>query len=135
MHKLIQQAEHLKHISPSQFGGRKNKQSQSSVTNTVLTFDLHRQLRQEYTFNDDDLRANYDRELAHFSAAEMRSHGLSAQAGKMLIDITSQQQFHIRTKNGVSSSYYTYTPEQPGWGLGQGISWAGSITESFFLSI
>ena len=134
-HKLIQQAEHLKNISPSQFGGRKNKQAQSSVITTVLTFDIHRQLRKEYTFNDDDLRANYDRELAHFSVAETRSHGLSAQAGKMLIDITTQQQFHIRTKNGVSSSYYSYTPEIPVWGLGQGISWAGSCWQFTATSI
>ena len=134
-HKLIGQAEHLKNISPSQYGGRKNKQAQSSVLNTILTFDIHRQTRKTFTFNDDDLRANYDRELAHFSVAETRSHGLSVNAGKLLIDITTQQQFHIKTKSGVSPTYYTYTDTDPVWGLGQGISWAGSCWQFTATSI
>ena len=134
-HKLINQAEHNHQISPAQFGGRKNKQAQSSVLTTILTFDIHRQLRKEYTFNDDDLRANYDRELAHYSVAETRSQGLSAGAGKMLIDITTQQRFHIRTKNGVSTSFYSYSDDSPVWGLGQGISWAGSCWQFTATSI
>ena len=134
-YKLINQAEHLKNISASQYGGRKNKQAQSSVLNTILTFDIHRQLRRNFTFNDDDLRANYDRELAHFSAAETRSHGLSHEAGQLLIDITSQQKFYIKTKNGVSSSYYSFSEDLPVWGLGQGISWAGSCWQFTATSI
>ena len=134
-HRLINQAEHFKNISPSQYGGRKNKQAQSSVLNTIITFDLHRQLRLNFSFNDDDLRANYDRELAHLSAAETRSHGLSYEAGKLLIDITSKQKFFIKTKNGVSSSHYSFTESQPVWGLGQGISWAGSCWQFTATSI
>ena len=134
-YKLINQAESLKNISPSQYGGRKNKQAQSSVINTIISFDLHRQLRQSFTFNDDDLRANYDRELAHYSAAETRSHGLSYEAGNMLTKITSQQKFHIKTKNGISSTYYTYTNDNQIWGLGQGISWAGSCWQFTATSI
>ena len=134
-YKLIHQAEHNKNISPSQYGGRKNKQAQSSVINTILQFDIHRQIRKPYTFNDDDLRANYDRELAHYSVAETRCHGLSESAGQMLINITSQQQFHIKTKNGVSSSYYSFSNEHPVWGLGQGISWAGSCWQFTATSI
>ena len=133
--RLIHQAEDLKHISPSQYGGRKNKQAQSSVLNTILTFDLHRQLRMNFSFNDDDLRANYDRELAHLSAAETRSHGLSHEAGKLLIDITSKQKFFIKTKNGVSTSHYSFSDKHPVWGLGQGISWAGSCWQFTATSI
>ena len=123
---LIHQAEKLHHISSSQFGGRKHHQAQSSVINTILLFDIHRQRRQSFTFNDDDLRANYDRELAHFTAAETRSHGLTYEAGKLLVDITQQQKFYIKTKNGVSDSFYQFSHQEPVWGLGQGISWAGS---------
>ena len=134
-HHLIKQAEHLNHISPTQYGGRKNRQAQSSVINTILSFDIHRQLRTEYTFNDDDLRANYDRELAHYSAAETRSHGLSFEAGKLLIDITTNQKFHIKTINGVSPEYYSFSSSHPVWGLGQGISWAGSCWQFTATSI
>ena len=64
--------------------------------------------------------------MAHFSAAETRSHGLSFEAGQLLVAITTQQKFYIKTKNGVSTSYYSYSDDSPVWGLGQGISWAGS---------
>ena len=134
-HRLINQAERLQNISQSQFGGRKYKQAQSSVINSIVTFDLHRQLRLPFSFNDDDLRANYDRELAHFSAIETRCQGLSHQAGKLLIDITSQQKFYIKTKNGVSSSHYSFSSDYPVWGLGQGISWAGSCWQFTATSI
>ena len=134
-YKFIRQAEHLKNISPSQYGGRKNKQAQSSVLNTILTFDIHRQTRRTFTFNGDYLRPNYDRELAHFSAAETRSHGLSYEAGQLLVNITSKQQFHIKTKQGISPSYYSYTDSNPVWGLGQGISWAGSCWQFTATSI
>ena len=134
-HKLISQAERHKNITSSQYGGRKHKQAQSSVINTIVTFDIHRQLRKQFTFNDDDLRANYDRELSHYSVAETRCHGLSHEAGKMLIDITTHQKFYIKTKNGVSDSHYSFSAEKPVWGLGQGISWAGSCWQFTATSI
>ena len=123
---LINKAEQARSISSSQYGGRKNRQAQSSVINTITCFDIHRQQRKPFSFNDDDLRANYDRELAHLSAAETRKHGLSHKAGNLLIDITQSQQFYIKTINGVSDTFYSYEKDFPIWGLGQGISWAGS---------
>ena len=124
--RLMSVAEKHGMISDSQFGGRKNRQAQSSVINTITCFDIHRQLKKEFTFNDDDLRANYDRELSHFTAAETRKHGLPHEAGQLLIDITHNQQFHIKTQTGISKTFYTYDDQSPIWGLGQGISWAGS---------
>ena len=123
--KLMSSAESHMQITDAQFGGRKNRQAQSSVINTVLTFDYHRQLRKAFSHNNDDLRANFDRELAHFSAAETRKNGLPYKAGEFLIKTTQSQKFFIKTKAGISHDYYTYSSTDKLWGLGQGISWAG----------
>ena len=122
---LMKHAENEKLITNSQYGGRKNRQAQSSVLNTILSFDYHRQNRIPFTFNIDDLKANFDRELAHFSAMETRSYGLPFSAGDFMIKTTQSQRFFIKTKSGISESFYSYSPNAPIWGLGQGISWAG----------
>ena len=123
--KLMSSAESHMQITDAQFGGRRNRQAQSSVINTVLTFDYHRQLRKAFSHNNDDLRANFDRELAHYSAAETRKNGLPYEAGQFLIKTTQSQKFFIKTKAGISDSFYQFSPSNKIWGLGQGISWAG----------
>ena len=122
---LMRHAEKNKLITNSQYGGRKHRQAQSSVINTILSFDYHRQQRQPFTFNIDDLKANFDRELAHFSATETRSYGLPHNAGLFMIQTTQSQKFFIKTKAGISESYYSFSLDDTIWGLGQGISWAG----------
>ena len=123
---LIKKAEKYGQLTDSQYGGRKSRQAQSSVLNSTITFDYHRQLRCDFTYNDDDLRANYDRELAHFSAAETRKNGLSYEAGKFMINMTQSQKYYIKTKSGTSKNSYQFTELFPIWGLGQGVCWAGS---------
>lgn len=123
---LIQKAESQHKIIQSQYGGRKNIQAQSSVLNTVLLYDYHRHMRLNFTYNDDDLRANYDRELAHFSALETRKYGLPYEAGSFMAKFTRNQQYYIKSKHGTSNSFYSFTKEVPIWGLGQGICWAGA---------
>ena len=86
--KLIQESEKKNTIIPYQYGGRKCIQAQSSVLNMILLFDYHNNLRQNFTYNDDDLRANYDRELAHFSALETRKYGLPNEAGAFMAKTT-----------------------------------------------
>ena len=124
--KLIQQSEKQNRIIPSQYGGRKGHQAQSSVLNTVLLFDYHHNLRLNYTYNDDDLRANYDRELAHFSAMETRKYGLPHEAGVFMARVTREQKYYIKSKHGTSNLHYSFTNKMPIWGLGQGICWAGA---------
>ena len=124
--KLIQQAENKNLIIDSQYGGRKWNQAQSSVLNSVLMFDYHNHMRQNFIYNDDDLRANYDRELAHYSAIETRKMGLPYEAGKFMTKTTHEQQYFIKTKHGTSTNFYSFTRNEPIWGLGQGICWAGS---------
>ena len=123
---LITHSENKGYLTDSQYGGRRSRQAQSSVLNSVLTFDYHRQLRLNFTYNDDDLRANYDRELSHFSAAETRQFGLAQQAGKFLVNTTKLQKYYIKTKLGTSKNFYTFSTSFPIWGLGQGVCWAGS---------
>ena len=124
--KMINFAENNNQITDAQYGGRNGRQAQSSVLNTVLYYDVHRQLRKDYTSNDDDMKANFDREIPHYVAAESRSIGMSHEAGQFLIQATQNQEYFIRTPNGVSDQSYKFTEARPIWGLGQGVGWAGA---------
>lgn len=124
--KMIYKAELDNKITDAQYGGRHGRQAQSSVLNTILYYDIHRQLRKNFTSNDDDMKANFDREIPHYVAAETRSIGMSHEAGKFLIQATSSQEYYIRTQNGPSATHYAYSNERPIWGLGQGVGWAGA---------
>ena len=124
--KMINQAEKTQNVTDAQYGGRHGRQAQSSVLNTVLYYDIHRQIRQDFTSNDDDMKANFDREIPHYVAAETRSVGMTHEAGQFLVQATSSQEYFIRTPNGTSTSSYGFSKERPIWGLGQGVGWAGA---------
>ena len=78
---MIRKAELDGQITDGQYGGRNGRQAQSSVLNTVLYGDFHRQRRRDYTSNDDDMKANFDREIPHYVAAETRTIGMTHDAG------------------------------------------------------
>ena len=124
--KMIRHAESNQYVTDAQYGGRRGRQAQSSVLNSTLYYDIHRQLRKNVTSNDDDMKANFDREISHYSAAELRSIGMPFEAGQYMIHATSSQEYFIRTSSGTSDAYYSYTHERPIWGLGQGVGWAGA---------
>jgi len=124
--KMIRHAESNQWVTDAQYGGRRGRQAQSSVLNTTLYYDIHRQLRKDYTSNDDDMKANFDREIPHYSAAELRSIGMPFEAGQFMIKATASQEYFIRTSSGTSDLSYSYSNERPIWGLGQGVGWAGA---------
>jgi len=50
------------------------------------------------------MKANFDREIPHYVAAETRSiGGMPFEAGQYLIQATSSQEYFIRTLNGSSA--------------------------------
>jgi len=123
---LITRAEANNDIVHSQYGGRHGKQAQSAVLNKVLIFDITRHLAKPMISVDEDLKANYDRELAHLGALEDRFVGLSHEHGTYLVKTTREQQFFVKTGFGISTENYSYTDTDKIWGLGQGIGWAGA---------
>ena len=124
--EMLAYAESRNLITNSQYGGRRYRQAQSAVLNTVLYYDINYQTTTEYTSNDDDMRANFDREISVYAGCESRKIGMSYQSAKYMVDVTRLQKFYIKTSMGISDDYYKYTENQPIWGLGQGIGWAGS---------
>ena len=62
--KLMRHAESHNLVADGQYGGRANRQAQSVVLNQLLAYDLNSFQICEYTAVDEDLKANYDRELA-----------------------------------------------------------------------
>ena len=124
--KLIRHAESKNLITSSQYGGRAGNQAQSAVLNKVLAFDSNNLYVRDYTSVDEDLKANFDRELSHLGAMEDQYYGVSTQQGAFLHNATSSQEFFIKTKFGISDGSYTFSKDLKVWGLGQGIGWSGS---------
>ena len=73
-------SEKHKIITESQYGGRKGRQAQSAVLNKLLYYDINNQYVDNYTIVDEDLKANYDRELSTLAGLEARKAGGSFQA-------------------------------------------------------
>ena len=132
---IVNNAERLGLIAHAQYGGRANCQAHSEVLNKIVSFDLSTLMLKPYTCVDEDLKANYDRKLAPLGALEDRTYGGSHQHGKYICATTMSQQFHVKTKFGISEKFYSYSHDKKIWGLGQGIGWAGArwtITSSTF---
>ena len=124
--KLIKHAERKNLITDSQYGGRAGRQAQSAVLNKVLAFDTNNLYARDYTSVDEDLKANFDRELSHLGAIEDQFYGAPPLQGDFLHQAISSQEFFIKTKYGISDGSYSFADGIKVWGLGQGIGWAGS---------
>lgn len=123
--KMSKSSEKHHIISNSQYGGRKGRQAQSAVLNKILYYDINNQFVRDYTIIDEDLKANYDRELCTLSALEARKAGAPYEASEFMINFIKSQEFHVKTKYGVSDKSFGYTDDDPIWGLGQGLAWSG----------
>ena len=91
-----------------------------------MIYDIQRTLAQDFTSVDEDLKANFDRELSHLGAMEDRFYGNSFLHGKYLVDTTTSQKFHVKTNFGISPNSYHFTNSNRIWGLGQGMGWSGA---------
>ena len=102
------------------------KQNQSAVLNKVLAFDSNNLYVKDYTSVDEDLKANFDRELCHLVTLEDQCYGASNAQGKFLHRAITSQDFFVKTKYVFSDGSYSFSQQIKIWGLGQGIGWAGS---------
>ena len=113
-------------MADSQYGGRAQRQAQSAILNKTLIYDVHRSLAKDFTSVDEDLKANFDRELSHIGALEDCFYGNSYQHGQYLFKTTTSQESHVKTSFGISSNNYSFDNDQRIWGLGQGMGWSGA---------
>jgi len=124
--KLMKVAESNGNMTDDQFGGRKNRQAQSAVLNKLLYYDINRQSVAEAQYDDIDMRSNYDRELVRLVSAEARVKlGLHKDDAAFMVNFVENQQFHVKTKYGISDHHYSYDDNENLYGLGQGIAWSG----------
>ena len=124
--KLMKVAESNGNMTNDQFGGRKNMQAQSAVLNKLLYYDINRQSVTEAQYDDIDMRSNYDRELVRLVSAEARVKlGLHKDDAAFMVNFVENQQFHVKTKYGISDHHYSYDDNENLYGLGQGIAWSG----------
>ena len=75
-----------------------------------------------YTIVDEDLKANYDRELSTLAGLEARKAGGSFQASSFMTKYIKHQEFHVKTKYGISDSFFRNESHDKMWGLGQGLA-------------
>jgi len=113
--QLLKNAERHNLVADSQYGGRANKQAQSLILNKTLVYDINRHLAKDFSSVDEDLKACYDRELAHLGAVEDRYYGNTYQHGKFLTETTKGQFFLLR-RNLEFQIQATNTPTKKKYG-------------------
>ena len=112
-------------ISDEQYGGRKNRMSLSVVLNKICYYNISHQTLQSYAFMDDDARACYNRIVTSLSGLECQKWGLSKNVTAFTNQFIETQNYHIRSAYRLSKDHYSFTPNSPTQGSGQGVSWAG----------
>ena len=122
----MKNAEQHNLLADSQYGGRAQRQAQSAILNKTLIYDILRTLAKDFTSVDEDLKANFDRELSHLGALEDRYYGNSHAHREYLFKTTTNQKFHVKTSFGISPQCYQYNDTNRIWGLGQGMGWSGA---------
>ena len=122
---MMRQAEKYKLINDQQYGGRNRRQCQSASLNKIAYYDLSRQTIMPCAFLDADAKACYHRIVHRLSEVEVRKWGVSHKSAAFTTKFLHKQQFHLRTTHGISKKYYSYNPNRPIQGSGQGIGWAG----------
>ena len=125
--RMMKEAEQAEQISDNQYGGRKDRQATSVVLNKHLYYDITKQTLTEAAFMDDDAKACFDRVIPQLSQIESQKWGVSYKAASLATQIIQQQQFYVKTGFGVSGNYYSYNPQQPIFGVGQGLGWSGPM--------
>ena len=116
--KLMKIAETTNNMTDNQYGGRKHRQAQSAVLNKILYYDVNRMSMREAQYDDIDMKSNYDRELVRLVSAEAQIKlGLHSTDAKFMVDFVESQQWSVQTKYGVSNEHYSYTEDQPMFGL------------------
>ena len=122
---MMKYAEINKLITDQQYGGRKGRMAQSAVLNKIAYYNISHQTLTSCAFMDDDARACYDRIVTSLSSTECRRWGTSHNTATFTNSFIEKQKFHIRSAYGVSDKYYSFSPDKPIQGSGQGVSWAG----------
>ena len=100
-------------ITDEQYGGRNCRQAQSTVINTILYYNLSRQMRMTLAFIDIDACACYDRIVTSLSGLQGRKWGTPFKLSQFTTKFIESQQFTIRTGFGISKQHYEYSDDKP----------------------
>ncbi len=107
-------------VPDMQYGSREGRQCISAVLNKQLTHDIVRHTKTTAAFIENDAVGCYDRMTNNLLILELRRLGLPLTAAMALSDTWANATHHIKTRYGISESFYKNSLEKQLFGPGQG---------------
>lgn len=107
-------------IPSMQYGSRPGKQCISTVLNKQLTYDIVRHSKINAAFIENDAVGCFERLVNPLLLLQLKRLGATSSSTMALSKTWTNATHHIKTQFGVSQELYTYTPQIPLFGPGQG---------------
>jgi Reverse transcriptase (RNA-dependent DNA polymerase) len=107
--RIMKNAEDANTIAPEQFGSRKQKSSIANALNKLLTTDILRQEKRNFSLITLDAKACYDRIAQPIASIALKRQGATNNMVDVMFNTISKMQRCIRTAYGDSSLTYQET--------------------------
>lgn len=121
--RLQKSAERLRLLHRDQGAQTGNRATDTAMTKK-LSYIYSELTRTDFATLDTDAKSCYDRMTNSLVTLRNRQLGMPANAATIQSKFLNSAKFHLATKLGVSTKFYTNTTETPLYGQGQGAKWA-----------
>lgn len=112
------------HLTPNQYGARKETLAASAIVRTQVQWDISRMNNIPLASHLADARANFDRNLSHIVGKALLKRGFPKRVVRYYRDFLNLQIFLIRTGYGISEGTYQRSPDNLIYGDCQGLAWS-----------
>jgi hypothetical protein len=125
--KMMRHAEEQMHITDSQYGARKGRQTNDMIILKELHFEYPKLSKTDLATFDLDATACYDRITVLLASLICRNSGVPQKVCKMFSDTLLKMMYYIQTGLGKSKDFYTSSVKTQLQGTGQGHAGSGPI--------
>ena len=118
--RMLRNTHTFRLLHDSQYGSRPGRHALGAVFMKLLSYEICRITRTPLASFDNDAKSCYDRIIIAMAMLLCQRAGMPVQACLMAAICLQQAQYYVKTKFGISTSFYRSTEESPTHGPGQG---------------
>jgi ribonuclease HI len=118
--KLTWNCEEHGTLGDIQNGFRPGRSTMGTIIMNELITEYNRRMRMNFYIIMTDISGCFDRIIPSIISLLNRKNGLSKQAVQMHGNTLRHAKYHLKTKFGISQSYYSHSEDTPIYGNGQG---------------
>jgi hypothetical protein len=118
--RLLQNCETHGFLGNIQDGFRKGRSTIRTLLHNELANDYNKRLRVDNFVGMTDISGCFDRIVTPVMSILNRKNGCPAKAVEMHSYMLEQAKYHLKTKTGISSTFYSHSHQTPVHGNGQG---------------